>query len=85
MLVFFRTDRTAFFVKLGYYSISCLSHADITHAIDFICASMPDVCYVFIFIFSTLCGTYIINNNSSKSIQLVVILCRYTLGHFNCS
>jgi len=27
------------FVKFGYFSVSCLSHADITHAIDSICVS----------------------------------------------
>jgi len=27
------------FAKLGYFSISCLSRADITHAVDFICTS----------------------------------------------
>ena len=50
------------FAKLGYFSISCLSHADLTHAVDFICTSWCLLYVLCVFlIFCTLCTIYIIN------------------------
>ena len=47
------------FAKLGYFSISCLSHADITHAVDFIWTSW---CLLYVlcvyFLYFVLCVRY---------------------------
>jgi len=55
------------FVKFGYFSVSCLSQADIIYAIDSICISWCVTFFIVYLIFVVLYFAYdfIINNNNN--------------------
>ena len=54
------------FVKFGYFSVSCLSQADITCAVDSICIFLDVWCFYGLCHICTSCTIFIMNNNNCK-------------------